>query len=77
VLAAEEPRELRGRADIGRGTVGLVRWTIEPRGEGSFVTLSAEVEHARLLDRAILRLGGQFLLSRGFAEAIDQLGRVA
>ena len=77
VLAVEEPHELRGRADIGRGTVGLVRWTIEPHGDGSFVTLSAEVERARLFDRAILRLGGEFLLRRGFAEAIEQLGQVA
>jgi hypothetical protein len=77
VLAAEEPRELRGRADVGRGTVGEVRWGIEPHGTGSRVTLSAEVERASRLDRAILALGGRIVLRRGFAEALEQLGRVA
>jgi hypothetical protein len=77
VLAADEPRELRGRAEIGRGTVGLVRWTIEPSGTGSRVTLAAEVEQARLADRAILALGGRWYMRRGFEQALAQLGRVA
>lgn len=77
VLAAEEPRELRGRAEIGRGTAGAVRWTIDPHGDGSRVTLSAVVERARPVDRAILALGGRRYLRRGFAEALEQLGRVA
>ena len=77
VLAAEEPRELRGRAEIGRGTIGAVRWTIEPSGDGSRVTLSAVVERARPLDRVILALGGKGFLARGFADALAQLGRVA
>lgn len=77
VVAAEEPRELRGRAEIGRGTVGAVRWTIEPSGGGSRVTLSAVVEEAQLFDRAILVLGGKRFLRRGFADALAQLGRVA
>jgi hypothetical protein len=41
------------------------------------VTLTAEVERASLLDRAILALGGRALLRRGFAEAIEKLGREA
>ena len=77
VLLADEPRELRGRADIGRGTVGAVRWLIEPSGTGSRVTLSAEVERAGALDRLILALGGRRLLARGFAEAVARLGEVA
>ena len=77
VLAADEPRELRGRAEIGRGTVGAVRWTIAASGSGSEVTLAAVVERARPLDRAILALGGRRYLERGFAEALEQLGRVA
>jgi len=77
VLAAEEPRELRGRAEIGRGTVGAVRWTIEPSGSGSRVTLAATVERARPFDRAVLALGGRRYLQRGFADALEQLGRVA
>jgi uncharacterized protein YndB with AHSA1/START domain len=77
VLEAEEPREVRGRADVGRGTIGSVRWLVEPHDGGSRVTLAAEVERASLLDRAILALGGRVLLRRGFAEAIEQLGREA
>ena len=76
VLEAIEPRELRGRADLGRGTVGRVRWLIEPAGEGSRVTLSAEVVHASALDRALLALGGRRLLQRMFQEAVEQVGRV-
>jgi hypothetical protein len=68
---------VRGRADVGRGTVGSVRWTIEPSGSGSRVTLSASVERASILDRAILLLGGRLLLRRAFAEAVEQLGRAA
>jgi hypothetical protein len=78
VLHADEPRELRGRADIGRGTVGAVRWLIEPVAEGgSRVTLSAEVERAGLGDRLVLAVGGTRWLERGFHEALAQLGRVA
>jgi len=77
IVESTAPRELRGRADVGRGTVGNVVWFVEPEGAGSRVTLSATVERASLLDRAILALGGRALLRRGFAEAVEQLGRVA
>jgi hypothetical protein len=77
VVEAREPHEVSGRADVGRGTIGLVRWSIEPHGSGSRVTLSATVERASLLDRAILALGGRMLLRRMFAEAVEQLGRAA
>jgi uncharacterized protein YndB with AHSA1/START domain len=77
VVEVDEPHEVRGRADVGRGTVGTVRWLIEPRDGGSRVTLAAEVDRVSLLDRAILALGGRAILRRGFAEAIEQLGREA
>lgn len=77
VVESNAPRELRGRADVGRGTVGSVRWLVEPNGAGSRVTLSATVERASLLDHAILAFGGRALLRRGFAEAVAQLGRAA
>ena len=77
VEEAVEPHELRGRAEIGRSTVGAVRWTIEPAVAGSRVTLSAEVVRASLVDRAVLALGGRLLLRRMFTEAVEQLGRVA
>ena len=77
IVESNAPRELRGRADVGRGTVGEVRWVVEPNGTGSRVTLSATVQRASRLDRVILALGGRALLRRGFAEAVAQLGRVA
>jgi hypothetical protein len=77
VLEADEPYRLEGRADIGRGTVGSVRWTIEPANGGSRVTLSAVVERAGALDRAILALGGRVWLRRGFADVVRRLGEVA
>jgi hypothetical protein len=77
VLGAEEPRELRGRAELGRRTAASVRWSIEPRGGGSRVTLSASVDEASALDRVLLACGGAWWLRRMFAEAVEQLGRVA
>ena len=77
MLETEEPRRLAGRAEIGRGTVGAVRWQIDAAGAGSRVTLSAEVVSATLLDRTLLALGGAWWLRRIFRDALAQLGRVA
>ena len=77
VVEAVAPRELRGRAELGRRTTASVRWSIEPRGGGSRVTLSAAVDEASALDRALLACGGAWWLRRTFAEAVEQLGRVA
>jgi hypothetical protein len=81
VLEAREPTsdlpgELSGRADIG-GTVGRVHWQIEPSDGGSKVTLSAWVERARPLDRALLALGGRWWLQRIFENAVRQLDDAA
>jgi uncharacterized protein YndB with AHSA1/START domain len=73
----EPPRLLRGRAEVGRGTVGLIRWTVEPRGTGSRVALEAEVVQASVLDRCVLALGGRRWLTRGLREAVDQLAEQA
>jgi hypothetical protein len=77
VLDLDEPTSLAGRADVGRGTVGLVRWDIRGDGAGSLVTLSARVERASRLDRSILAAGGRRRLQRIFAEALEQLEQVA
>lgn len=73
----EPPRLLRGRAEVGRGTVGLIRWTIEPNGSGSRVALEAEVVRASLPDRLVLALGGRRRLERGLREAVDRLAERA
>jgi len=77
VVGMDPPRALHGQAHVGRRTVGLVHWRIEPNGQGSHVTLSAVVERATRLDRLILAVGGRRLLARAFADAVAQLGRVA
>jgi hypothetical protein len=77
VLEAEAPLRLRGRAEVGRGTVGAVAWEIEAEGRGSRVTLSAEVVAATRADRLLLALGGRALLGRIFAEALERLEVVA
>jgi len=66
---------LRGRADIGGGTVGRVAWDIEPADGGSRVALSAVVERAGLLDRVILACGGSRYLRRIFARTLENLER--
>ncbi len=73
----ESPCVLRGRAEVGRGTLGVIRWTIEPRDGGSRVTLEAEVVRASPLDRVALALGGRHWLERGLHEAVDQLAEQA
>jgi hypothetical protein len=68
---------LRGRAEVGRGTVGLIRWTVEARDAGSRVTLEAKVLRASLPDRVVLALGGRRWLRRGLREAVDELAKLA
>ena len=74
VVSAAAPAHLRGRASIGRRTVGLVAWDIEPAGTGSLVRLSADVERASLADRALLALGGRRWLKRRFERVLETLG---
>jgi uncharacterized protein YndB with AHSA1/START domain len=66
---------LRGRADVGRKTVGRVAWDIEPAGGGSRITLSADVERASVLDRLLLAAGGRAYLRRIFARTLANLER--
>ena len=73
----ERPSELRGRAQIGHGTVGAVRWEIAPAVPGtSQVRFSAEVERASPLDRVLLLAGGRWWLARIVRAAVGRLGAV-
>jgi hypothetical protein len=76
VLGVEPESRLNGRAEIGSRTVGLVEWTIAPLGAGSQVTLTARVERASALDRAVLALGGRAWLGRIFVRALARLDEV-
>jgi hypothetical protein len=70
------PGLVRGRADVGRGTVGRVQWEVSQAPGGSAVTLSARVERASALDRWILALGGQRWLRAVFRRALENLEKV-
>jgi uncharacterized protein YndB with AHSA1/START domain len=73
----DPPRLLRGRAELGPETVGRIRWTVEPCGSGSRVTLEAEVVEASLVDRLVLALGGRRWIALGLREAVEQLAEQA
>ncbi len=74
VVEAEAPSRLVGRAVLGT-TVGAVAWKILPEGDGSLVSLSAEVERASTADRLLLVLGGRRWLRRRFANVLETLDR--
>jgi hypothetical protein len=74
--AADRPGRLSGRADVGRGTVGRVSWTIEPAEAGSRVTLAAYAERVTPVDRLLLALGGSWWLGRIFARALARLDEI-
>jgi hypothetical protein len=76
VVAAERPSLLRGRARIGRATVGAVRWELEPSRLGTLVTFSAAVERASIFDRLLLVCGGRWWLGRIVVAAVARLGAV-
>ena len=74
VVEAEAPSRLVGRAVLGT-TVGEVVWKILPEGDGSLVSLSAEVKHASIADGLLLGLGGRSWLRRRFANVLATLDR--
>jgi hypothetical protein len=77
VVAAEPPSTLRGRAELGRRTVGAVRWEITPSVPGtSHVRFTAEVERASALDRVLLACGGRWWLVRIVRTAVQRLDAV-
>ncbi|HKP17049.1 MAG TPA: SRPBCC family protein [Gaiellaceae bacterium] len=73
LVSARAPASLRGRADVGNGTVGLVTWDVAAAGAGSEVTLAAVVERAALRDRLLLAAGGRRWLRRRFARVLETL----
>ena len=77
VLQTAAPRALEGEARIGARTVGRVRWDLEPDGAGTLVTLTATVERAGLVDRALLAAGGRLWLRARLADALERLAAEA
>jgi uncharacterized protein YndB with AHSA1/START domain len=73
VIEARPPSHLRGQAEIGRTTVGIVSWELQPSGDGTRIVLSAHVVRASLRDRLVLALGGRVWLARRLAHVLDRL----
>src|SRR5436190_9116220 len=73
VTAARSPRLIIGVAELGESTRARVSWTLAGRLGDTRVRLAAEVEHADLLDRMLLRLGGRVWLERHFAYGLERL----
>jgi uncharacterized protein YndB with AHSA1/START domain len=73
VIEALPPSRLRGQAEMGRATVGIVSWELEPSGDGTRVVLSAEVVRASIRDRLVLALGGRLWLGQRFAHVLERL----
>lgn len=75
VLAAEPPRRLWGRAEVGDGTRASITWSLTDAGETTRVRLDAEVERIGAVDRALWALGGRRWMLRRFEAVIAGLRR--
>ena len=73
VAEVEPYRRIAGTAEVGQRTVARVSWTLHPDGDGTCVRLGATLEHASLLDRALLAAGGARWLRRHFATILATL----
>jgi uncharacterized protein YndB with AHSA1/START domain len=73
VVDVQRPSRIAGTALLGRGTLALVSWTVDPHGEGTRVRLAAKVERASALDRVLLAVGGRRWLRRRFAKILATL----
>ena len=73
VDAARPTEEMRGSAELGRGTSAEVRWSLRPRDDGTAVTLTARIRHAGRADRLLLALGGLTWMRRRFDGALRAL----
>lgn len=73
VVEAVPAVRMRGRAEVGPRTVGLVTWQLAPVPGGTRVTLHAAAERAGPADRLLLLLGGRAWLRRRFARVLERL----
>jgi uncharacterized protein YndB with AHSA1/START domain len=73
VTAVRAPRLIIGVAELPGGTRARVSWTLAGRLGETRVRLTAHVEHATRLDRALLALGGRAWLQRRFVDTLREL----
>ena len=72
VVTADPARSIEGTAERG-ATKARVRWSLEPRGGGTAIRLTARVERAGALDRVLLALGGRWWLRRRFQAVLERM----
>lgn len=70
---ARAPTCVAGEARLGR-TLAAIRWHLEDAGDGTLVTLRADIRRCGPGDRALLALGGGRWLRGRFAATLDGLG---
>ena len=68
-----EPECVAGEAQIGT-TRARIEWLLEADGDGTLVTLRAQVLDAGPLDRALLALGGARWMQGRFGSTLERLG---
>jgi hypothetical protein len=64
---------MRGTAELGDGTRAKIEWRFAPEGDGTRISLAAEVERAGRLDRLLLVAGGSLWLRRRFERILRAL----
>ena len=70
---ARAPERVSGEARIG-ATRAAISWLLESDGDGTIVTLRADVLDAGPLDRALLALGGHRWMRGRFHATLERLG---
>jgi uncharacterized protein YndB with AHSA1/START domain len=75
VTALRRPRLLIGIAELNDGTRARVSWTLASRLGQTRVRLSAEIETARTVDRALLATGGEVWMQRAFERTLERLAQ--
>lgn len=73
MLDSRAPGWMIGSAEIGRGTLALISWTIAEDRTGSRVRLKAEIGRLGVSDRVLLALGGRRWMRRLFEESVAAL----
>ena len=72
-MDAHPSHVMHGTAELSGGTLARVAWELTEDAGGTFVRLSAVVEHAAAPDRILLALGGRTWMSRRFAAILARL----
>jgi uncharacterized protein YndB with AHSA1/START domain len=73
VEAAHAPNLMIGTAEMEGPTRACVSWTLTPSDGGTSVRLTATLDHAGLLDRLLLLLGGRWWMRRRFVAVLVKL----